>query len=60
MHFTGTKFAHSMPLGPKWAHPGPGVTCFTCANPESFVRGGPTLTFDFFLVEGMERGSKCH
>ena len=23
---------------------------WTCANPESFVRGGPTLTFFFFFV----------
>ena len=37
----------------------------TCADPESFVREGPTLTLFFFfivvfLVYGMERGSKCH
>ena len=38
----------------------------TCADPESFFRGGPTLTTFFFLlfflfsVDGMERGSKCH
>ena len=35
-----------------------------CADPESFVRGGPTLTsfvffcFCFFFVDGMEGGSK--
>ena len=31
----------------------------TCADPESCVRGGQTLTF-FVLVDGMENGSKCH
>ena len=25
-------------------------TYITCADPESFVRGGPTLTFFFFLL----------
>ena len=33
-----------------------------CTNQESFVRGGPILTFFFFffffLVDGMERGSR--
>ena len=30
-----------------------------CADPESFVRGSPTLT-TFYLVDGMERRLKCH
>ena len=32
----------------------------SCADPESFVRGSPTLTFFVFLVDGIERGPKCH
>ena len=31
----------------------------TCADPESFVRGGPTLTVFFFQIM-RERGSKYH
>ena len=31
---------------------------FTCTNPESFVRGGLTLTRVF--LEGMDDPSKCH
>ena len=31
------------------------LSAITCADPESFVRGGPTLTAFFFLVdEGRE------
>ena len=30
-----------------------------CADPESFVRGGPTLT-TFILVDEGEKGSKYH
>ena len=30
-----------------------------CADPDSLVRGGPKQT-TLFLVDGMERGSKCH
>ena len=56
-------------------HPTLNVESRTCADPVSFVRGGPTLTqvfclfvfclFGFFLgggglVEGMGRGPKCH
>ena len=33
---------------------------FSCADPERFVRGGSTLTTLFLLVDGMERGLKCH
>ena len=34
----------------------------SCSDPENFVRGSPTRTlfFVFFLVEEMERGSKCN
>ena len=35
----------------------------SCADPESCVRGGPTLTcffFVLFLVDGIDRGSNCH
>ena len=35
------------------------VSKVSCADPESFARGGPTVTF-FFLQIMRERGSKYH
>ena len=34
------------------------VNVITCANSESFVRGGPTLTFLFCFVFLIDQGSK--